>query len=393
MEQNAALPPVQTGTEMPSETARMKASYNRAGLGLTALYGIMQHVASAVLIIGIVIVALITLLPELEEIRSFRDLAGIMDLLKNSGAMGWVIVIYVTGMILGMTGGILIMRLICRKKRSIEKRSLSAGSFLKIVLLAYGLWGIGIVLGNFPSFVGAEEESMLDQLLRDMKWEALPMYLYMIIGAPVFEELACRKVLLDRLHPYGEGFAAAASGLLFGILHGNSTQFFLAFLLGFLFAMVYLRTGKIIYTMLLHGIINLTATVPELTRLAGVNLDDIWMTYVIGSLSVIGFLVLLFKRNDPLLHPERTSVPDAAAAAWKNAGMILARVGGIVLIAGTDLAMMALSIAAAGGMLPLLRLIPLTLAVVLILLLPGWTRRYEQIKTEISGEDGEVSLG
>lgn len=396
MEQNLTSPTVQTAAGAPSETARMRSAYNRGGLGLAALYGVMQALASVVLAFGMIAIVVIRLLPQLESMKpwhSLEDLAGFLELLKSGGTMGWILIIYVLGMVLGMIGGILIMRLICKKEGSIEKRPLSLGGFLKIVLIAYGLWGIGIVLGNFPSFFGTEEQSMLEQVLEGLKWEAVPMYLYMVIGAPFFEELACRKILLDRLHPYGEGFAVAASGLLFGLLHGNSGQFFLAFLLGSLFAVVYLRTGRVIYTMILHGIINLTATIPEFAKLFGADFSEVWNTYVIGALAVAGFIALLICRNDPVLHPERSSVPDAASGAWKNVGMILCRVRGIVLIVSYDVTMMVLSIIAERSMLPLLTLIPVSLAVALILLLPGWTKRYEAKEKEEKEQQEEVSLG
>ena len=68
------------------------------------------------------------------------------------------------------------------------------------------LWGVGAALGNLPSFFGATEAGGLDQLLSGK--DAWPMLLYTCIGAPLFEELVCRKLLLDKLHPYGEGYAA-----------------------------------------------------------------------------------------------------------------------------------------------------------------------------------------
>ena len=67
-----------------------------------------------------------------------------------------------------------------------------------------------------------------------------------VVGAPIVEELTFRKALLDGLHGTHEGYAAVISGLLFGLMHGNHMQFFLAFFLGMLFAMVYQRTGRII---------------------------------------------------------------------------------------------------------------------------------------------------
>lgn len=372
-----------------SETEQMKRAYNRAGLGTLAMYGILQEAASLILVIGVVLITMIKLMPHLRSWNGSESLSSYIQMLQESGTMGWILGIYVLGMIVGMIAGILIMRRICRRIVPIEKHTLSFGSFLKIVIFAYGLWGIGILLGSFPGYLGAEEESFLDQMLKGLGFEAVPLYLYTVIGAPVFEELALRKVLLDRLHPYGEGFAMAASGLLFGLIHGNSMQFFLAFLLGMLFAMIYLRTGRIIYTMLLHAIINLTATVPEIVKLFGPNIDDIW-NFVILGLGVIGCVAMLLRRNDPILHPEKSLVPDAAKAAWKNAGMLIARIAGLVLIVFNDIVVMAMSLLLSEDAIVLLRLIPVTLTILTVVLLPRWTRRFEGSAAEAEPEGAEL---
>ncbi len=386
--ENAASVPQARPVSSPTETEFMKSAYSRGGLGLTALYGILQGIGTLFLSIGAVIAVLAALLPQLKAME-LSDLspANIFLMLREGGTMGWVILLYVIGMVVGMIVGLLVMRKIGTKPTPIEKKRLTPGQFLTVALMAYGLWGIGIVLGNFPSFFGVQEPNSIEQLLEGLTWEALPMYLYTVIGAPLFEELACRKLLCDRLHPYGEGYAMVASGLLFGLIHGNSTQFFLAFLLGMLFAMVYLRTGKILYTMLLHGMINLTATVSELVKLCGVNIDDAW-TIVIILLGALGCLVLFFNRRNPLLHPEKSTVPNANNAAWRNVGMLIMRIGGLVLLASNDLLTMALTLIAGlssndpTALFALLRLIPLALAIVLVLLLPRLTRRYERPKSD-----------
>ena len=77
------------------------------------------------------------------------------------------------------------------------------------------------------------------------------------IVAPIMEELICRKLILDRIRPLGEGISIILSGFLFGALHGNLHQFFYAALLGMLLAFVYLKTGKIVYPMLLHMLVNI----------------------------------------------------------------------------------------------------------------------------------------
>ena len=79
------------------------------------------------------------------------------------------------------------------------------------------------------------------------------------IGAPVFEELIFRKVLIDRTIKYGEYVSIVMSGIMFGLLHGNFSQFFFAALIGMLFGYIYIRTGRIRYTIFLHMAINLSS--------------------------------------------------------------------------------------------------------------------------------------
>ena len=85
----------------------------------------------------------------------------------------------------------------------------------------------------------------------------LPKVLFMVILAPVIEEYIFRKQLIDRMHIYGEKLAVVTSALMFGLFHGNLSQFFYAFALGLVFGYVYLKTGKLRYSIGLHMLINL----------------------------------------------------------------------------------------------------------------------------------------
>ena len=85
--------------------------------------------------------------------------------------------------------------------------------------------------------------------------------IFLAILAPVLEELVFRKLLCDRLLPLGEGYAVVISGIAFGLFHGNFFQFFYACALGILFAYVYVKSGKIIWSMLYHVVINLLGDV------------------------------------------------------------------------------------------------------------------------------------
>ena len=81
--------------------------------------------------------------------------------------------------------------------------------------------------------------------------------LFVALLAPILEELFFRKLLCRYLLPLGEGYAIILSAAIFGLAHGNFFQFFYAFGLGCLFALVYVKTGKIRYSILYHIAINL----------------------------------------------------------------------------------------------------------------------------------------
>ena len=363
---------------VPDKPALMKRAYNRAGISMLVQYQSLQMIGSIFVVIAAVIVSFVLIVPRLQgDVRLSMD--SIMTLLRETGGIRWILLVYVLGMIVGMTVGLLIIRKILTERVPLEKKSLSLGQFLVVALMTYGLWGIGVLIGNLPMFFGVTESNGMDELLNGLKTEAIPMSLYMVIGAPIFEELACRKFLLDRLHPYGEGFAMLVSALLFGLIHGNSGQFFLAFFIGLLFAMVYMRTGRIVYTMLLHGMINLTATLPEFFALADIDILLGWNIAVI-ALGVIGMIVLLLRKkaHDPLLSPTVSDFAGATNATWRNPGMIIMRVFGLVTLVTTDLLMLAMSLLNEQSAWALLRLPISALALVTVLLLPKFSKRFEQ---------------
>lgn len=90
--------------------------------------------------------------------------------------------------------------------------------------------------------------------------ENVPFWLMVLTAgvlAPVCEELIFRRLLLDRLRPFGDRCAIWVSAMAFALFHMNLYQFFYAAALGLVFAGVALKTGKVRYTMLCHAFINL----------------------------------------------------------------------------------------------------------------------------------------
>lgn len=363
--------------EPDPETKKMKSAYSRAGLSTAALYGTMSAGASvAIVLIGIltaVFHALGRIATDLHgsPAQMIREL---MDRVEQSGILLPGMAIYLLCAAAGTVAGIFVMRKIMRRGTPIEKRSLPFGRFLLIALICFGVWGVGALLGNLSELFGATQDSMLST--ERFGWGLLPYLIYAVIGAPVLEELAFRKTLLDRLHETGEGYAAVISALLFGLMHGNHMQFFLAFFLGLVFAMVYQRTGRIVYTMLLHAMINFTATVPELFALCNIDVSLVW-NIAVGALVVGGLVALLIARKHPLLHTAKCAIPDANRAVYKNAGMRVATIGGLVLIGLQGVVLIFVPLLQTENPAYLIGLIPLSLAFLTVLLLPKFTKRYE----------------
>lgn len=127
---------------------------------------------------------------------------------------------------------------------------------------------IGIIVNAIISIVTGKPvvNELAEMTLNTPLWANL---LFCSILAPILEELFYRKLVIDRLRRYGDLPAILISGVLFGLIHGNFSQFFYAALIGVVFGYIYLRTGKLRYTVGLHMAVNLVGGVyaTEMTKL------------------------------------------------------------------------------------------------------------------------------
>nr|WP_300003816.1 type II CAAX endopeptidase family protein [Tissierella sp.] len=89
----------------------------------------------------------------------------------------------------------------------------------------------------------------------------IPIILVVVILSPIVEEVIFRGIILDKLRGYGDKTAIMFTALTFGLLHGNLSQFFYAFVLGLIFGYIAIQTNTILYTIILHIAINLFGSV------------------------------------------------------------------------------------------------------------------------------------
>lgn len=230
------------------------------------------------------------------------------------------------------------------------KKNLSALDIFLLFPMCVALMILGNLVTTFlmtylsSIFPAIDQSNPVSEAFGDS--EMLMMVVLTVVIAPIMEELICRKILLDRVRPLGETVSIFLSGLIFGAIHGNVHQFFYATLLGMLLAFIYLKTGRIIYPMLLHMLVNFFCGVlPTLLAgdwmdlLSGDSMAEIQLTvpllkgmfwllnYVIAEYSLVAvgvvLIVIFFRQIHRSITPSDFRPIRQFSAAFLNLGMLL----------------------------------------------------------------------
>ena len=281
---------------------KMKSSYSKGALACLIWFGALNVIGSIFLMVGLVVVVIIYMQSGGSfVIEDFSDAIGLIFSLTHEKYYVIVPIMYTLGYIISSVAAIIIGRKIVYGKNNENKpqkniRKLSIKELLLVIIVAFGFWGIGVVIGNLPSFFSTGEGiNQLELIFGDYTIIYLAQAM---IGAPIIEEFIFRKLLIDKIAPHGEGIAIITSAMLFGLMHGNLGQFFLAFFLGLLFAIVYTKTRNIKYTMGLHFMINTVASLPEIFILFNIDIEIGWLIGV-GVLAIIGIIfAIIFRKSD-----------------------------------------------------------------------------------------------
>ena len=197
------------------------------------------------------------------------------------------------------------------------------------------------------------ENPLLTYVADDALWLRV---LVMVVLAPIIEEYIFRRQLIDRMNAYGEALAVFTSALMFGVFHGNLSQLFYAFALGLVFGYIYLKTGRLRYSIGLHMLINFLGSVLAPALLGGIDfaaLDEMqsadpaaltavfsqllpFVLYALGmvGLALAGLVLLCVKVRDVGFAPAGMELPRGARfkTVCLNAGMLLLIAGCLALI-------------------------------------------------------------
>lgn len=269
--------------------------------------------------------------------------SGLQILLGNLGSLwfpalmdsswGLWLLTFVPQYLVAMPLAWLLLRRVPARKPEVRpfgaKRTVTA--VFACLFLMYG----GNLLGSLITAVlGLLRGAAVENPVLEYAQGSFQTLLFVVLLAPMLEELVFRKLLIDRMAPYGGKLAVVLSALLFGLFHGNLSQFFYAFGLGLAFGYIYLNTGRIRNTILAHMCINfqgmifapwLLSRLPETEEVNGWVIAFGGYTLLLIASALVG-AVLLFVQRRNFRYPQgekELSRKEAFALSLGNPGMIL----------------------------------------------------------------------
>lgn len=132
------------------------------------------------------------------------------------------------------------------------------------------------------------------------KLSVVLMFLQVAILPAIFEELFIRKGVIGILKDRGAILAVFVSSIVFATIHMNTSQFIFAFLIGILFGIVRIKTGKMYPTMILHFLNNGFAVVNALFYDYTIFIDI--FTYMIIGINAVGFCILIYMLYSKIME-------------------------------------------------------------------------------------------
>lgn len=220
----------------------------------------------------------------------------------------------------------------------IEPKKMRISKLLMFFVLCMGGGYIFNIIGNIinfflAGFTGRNVYDMtpINSVMGSMTFATA---LYIGILGPIIEEYIFRGLILNRVRPLGEKAAIVLSAFLFGILHGNLSQFLYATSIGIILGYVASKTGTIFYSSILHIMVNSYSVI--LTMGLSYGLLSQGFGSVIFSLFIIGITfativasIVIFLTHRKKTRLGRGNIPagveyrDFSSAMFLNPGVLL----------------------------------------------------------------------
>ena len=199
-----------------------------------------------------------------------------------------------------------------------EEHKLKLDALLSLLPICCCLMYVGNLIGTMLSL--GLSDGMAENVVAEYAMDTSPLKIvFMVILAPLLEEIVCRKQIIDRTRIYGEKTAVLLSATVFALLHQNFYQYFYAFALGLVFAYVYIRTGRLRYPVIFHAIVNF--------------MGSVLAPWILNNVDIA-----LLDTMDPNVSPEEflalygEAIPGLVLMGAYVLGLLALSVAGIILL-------------------------------------------------------------
>lgn len=321
--QTDVLEAVRLQLQQQAQQKALRRQGNIQGGALLIYKGIMN----VVVVIAVFVVAFWEALKLSLSGGLHADMSGLTEAVMDAAmeAAGWA---YLAAVAIGW----LILRLWKKNaffKNEIYKRGrpMGIGAFCALVCLVFGCQLPAQLLSLGIEWVCNQFGGSLMEILQESNADTdqLPMWLYVCLAAPIWEELVFRGLLMRSLEPFGKKLAVTASAVLFGLYHGSPVQTPYAILVGFILGYVAMEYN-VIWAMVLHMMNNLLLgdSLPRLLECLPYQVADtaMWVILIVFFLAAVIVLLL----NWPALNRERrleTVEKWERKAFWKSPCVII----------------------------------------------------------------------
>jgi len=206
------------------------------------------------------------------------------------GLMGWIL-------IASDIATVLIFLFIIKARHESFRATVGLRRFSPVLIVALLMigGGLSLMLNCGEQIIttllpAAGNSSSMTDLAFGQMFSTIPGILSLVLVAPIAEEIMFRGMVFGTLNKkLAFPVALIMQAVFFGVFHGNIPQGLMTFGLGLLLAWVYLRSGSLFSSMLIHFAFNGTTTL--IVLLTGhFGMGPLWM-WALLALVAIGLFV------------------------------------------------------------------------------------------------------
>lgn len=218
--------------------------------------------------------------------------------------------------------------------------SLSVRALVRTAVVSVGTLELFAYVTNFAMILFENVSGQTTTDVLQTATSSMPTWLYLVLVgvlAPLGEEFMFRRLLLDRVRPFGDHAAIWITAVAFGLFHMNLYQFFYATALGVLFAGVVVKTGKLWHSVVLHSAVNLLSALLSSVSLLSDFATIAVLVVVIALMIYAVWAIFHFSKSyscDPPQYPATNQ--QVAMAAVRSVGLWVctaaAMIGSVAII-------------------------------------------------------------